>query len=217
MDLSVIILCSGSGTRMNLGYNKMIYKFKDKYIFEHTILKFSKFEQFKQIIVTCSEVDYELFNEVLINYSNVKLVIGSTSRQSSVINGFKQIKKCDYVFVHDGARVNISDNLISKCIKSLESNFECYTVGVKSIDSLKTIESGFITSDVNRDTTINVQTPQYAKYEVFKRIYQEENHEFNDESSLFIKHGYKVSFIEGEYDNFKLTTKDDLRRLNGQL
>ena len=40
MNYSVIVLCAGKGSRSGLSYNKMLYRFNDKTVYEMTMSVF---------------------------------------------------------------------------------------------------------------------------------------------------------------------------------
>ena len=50
MDYSAIIPCGGIGSRLNLGYNKIIYRVNDKLLIEYTIKNFLLDEECKEVI-----------------------------------------------------------------------------------------------------------------------------------------------------------------------
>ena len=62
MKYAAVIVAAGSGSRMGLGYNKMLFTLKSgEVILEKTIQTFLQDEQCEQLIVVYSEEDYEAF------------------------------------------------------------------------------------------------------------------------------------------------------------
>ena len=51
MNYSAIVLCAGKGSRSGLTYNKMLYRFKNKTVYEMTMDIFLNDERCKQIVV----------------------------------------------------------------------------------------------------------------------------------------------------------------------
>ncbi len=87
---SLIITSAGTGTRMNLGYNKMLYQVSGKYLFNITISKFLKLPNISEIFLVVSENDYQIMKNNVVNDPRIKLVIGGNTRQDSIINATKQ-------------------------------------------------------------------------------------------------------------------------------
>src|SRR6056297_1341338 len=104
---SAIILGGGTGERLGLGYNKVLYKVKGKTVIEHAVQKFLDDKEFNEIIVVMNRNDYDQ-TKVLFNDQRVRVIKGGQTRQESVYLGLKDIQLNDFVFIHDGARPNPS-------------------------------------------------------------------------------------------------------------
>ena len=112
MEYSAVIPCGGIGSRLNLGYNKIIYKTNDKLLIEYTIKNFLLDEECKEVVIVSNKADLEFLKSV-IKHSKVKFTLGGNTREESVQNGLK-IASFEYVLIHDGARPNVSKELIIK-------------------------------------------------------------------------------------------------------
>ncbi len=119
MKYSVIITAAGSGTRMNLGYNKVFHILPDgKSVLQHSVDLFSADENCEEIIVTLSETDF------LREISSVHKVLGGASRAESVLNGLKQVKS-PYVLIHDGARPYLEKTDLERLLTKLKEHPAC--------------------------------------------------------------------------------------------
>lgn len=198
MMVSTIILAAGSGSRCNLGYNKLLYKINGKMLIEYTLEKFVDHE----VVLVVSDTDYEIFNTYFPNY---KIVIGGDTRQQSVING---IKECVYedVLIHDGARIFVNEAVIDAVIKGLESS-NAVVPCVKVKDSIKTNDG----INIDRSTLNVAQTPQGVKKQIYLQCVSEE---CTDDVSVLENCGYSVLVVEGSYENIKVTTQDDIMYAN---
>lgn len=192
---AVIILAAGCGSRLNLGYNKMLYEINGIPLYEHVL---KAFEGFKIYFVS---------NDIF--PSNVIQVKGGNTRGESVYNALLQVKE-EYVLIHDGARPFVSKRIIDEC------EGDCFYVGVRPKD---TIRMGKTT--LNREELIIAQTPQGGKTLLFKEAYKkafEENKEFTDDISVVLNYfDTDVKLIEGDYENIKITTKDDIDKYNQRI
>jgi 2-C-methyl-D-erythritol 4-phosphate cytidylyltransferase len=65
---------------------------------------------------------------------------------------------------------------------------------------------------VNRDLFRLVQTPQVFEANILKKAYEQEfNSLFTDDASVVEASGVKISLVEGNRENIKITTPFDLK------
>lgn len=187
---AVILLAGGKGIRFNAGYNKLLYEINNKKIYEYSL------EAFK---------GYKIYfvSDDIFPHNVVQVKAGST-RFLSVYNALQVVEE-DYVLIHDCARYNIKRDVIDKCY-----TYDLFYVGVKPID---TIRCGNKTLD--RDSLIIAQTPQGGKTKLLKEAYElaykENKINFTDDISVVLNYfDITPKVIMGDYDNIKITTKEDL-------
>lgn len=212
---SLVLLAAGSGTRLNLGYNKMLYEVNGLTLLELTLRKFQSSKLFEEIIVVVR--DTELENWQTKNIENVTFVIGGNNRQESVYNGVNCVSG-EYVWIHDGARCNISLDAIARLNKSIE--YPGVALAVKAKDSLRIVINGEIKETLNRDEVYQMQTPQIVLRDAYLRCYdsaQVDGSLETDEVGLLYKYGYSMKIIDGEYSNLKITTREDLEAINERI
>lgn len=191
---SVIILAAGTGSRCNLGYNKLLYKINDKMIIEYTLEKFTGHD----IILTVSENDYDLFQKTFPNY---KIVIGGATRQQSVKNAI-EVCENENVLIHDGARMFVSIETIASVEATIEDNVAVVPC-VRVKDSIKNSDG----NNIDRNNLFIAQTPQAVKKSLYLSCV---NEECTDDVSVLEQCGHKVVIVEGDYNNIKITTNDDI-------
>lgn len=199
----LIIVAAGSGNRMNLGYNKMLYEINGIPLYKHVL---NKFYLFNEIVLVINKTDVDKINVP----ANVKLVIGGETRSESVYNGLKEIKSPN-VLIHDGARIYVSEKIINDCLEVAEKGIPFF-VGIKSTDTIKRIDSNNRITTLNRDELIVTQTPQGGKTELFLDLYEKHVHEtFTDDISLVEKYtDLLIEVVEGDRRNIKITTMEDI-------
>lgn len=211
---TAIITSAGSGTRLNLGYNKLLYKINNKTILEYSMQVFIDDKNCGEIIITASKNDYEKIKEIIKQYEKFKkilVVLGGETRQKSVFFGVKE-SGCEYILVHDGARPNISCNLLQNIV----SNLDDYSLVVPYIgieDTIKKIDEFGDVSIVDRNNFIKIQTPQAASKKEFVKGFnkiEKDSIIITDESSMFEYLKKDIKYIEGEKENFKITYKYNL-------
>lgn len=137
------------------------------------------------------------------------LVAGGMTRFHSVRNALAKVPDGAIVSIHDGVRPLISAKLIRNMAERMATERALIPV-TKVVDTLRWSEPvGGPAPD--RSRMLAVQTPQMFLSEDLKAAYcQAYDISFTDDASVAERAGIKVSVIEGEKTNIKLTTPEDL-------
>jgi len=213
MKYSVVMPCAGVGSRMNLGYNKLLFRMKNgNTVLENTMAIFLDDDRLEEMILCVGKNDLELIQS-MVHHPKVKLVLGGATRQDSVYNGLKAVKS-KLVLIHDGARPFLKKERIDDLLECLKTHKACLLM-VPTKDTIKVVEDGIVKTTPKRETLYNAQTPQAfhvdAIMEAFKKA--EETHFVGtDDASVMEACGSEdVKMILGDYDNIKITTPEDLK------
>jgi len=208
---SAIILGGGSGERMGLGYNKVLYKIKEKTVIEHASKLFIEDPEFSEVIIVANREDYDRI-KILFKQEKVKVIKGGDTRQKSVYEALINLLEDTYVFIHDGARPNISKKSIEILKKEVIN--QPAILFTKAKDSIIQYKNDIIKEYLNRDQIGYIKTPQAFKKEEILKAYElalEKDHEYTDDASLYMGELKKdIRLIEDNDANIKLTTKFDL-------
>lgn len=213
--VSAVIVAGGKGKRMGASINKVYLKLLGREILAHTIAAFNNCDIIDEIIVVTGTDDIEVCENIVkrdgLN-KVTRIIEGGRERQNSVYNGITAASG-DIVAIHDGARCLITDNEIKSVVNDAV-NYGAAALGVTVKDTLKTIdETGAITGTVNRDLTVQIQTPQVFKRDEITELHQRIEHDnitVTDDCSVFEHYGKTVHVTIGSYDNIKLTTPEDI-------
>lgn len=218
MKNSVIIVAAGSGKRMKSAIAKQYIELKGRTILSYTVETFEKSDYIDEIILVTSSEAIDYVNENIVqkyNFKKVKAVVeGGKERQDSVYNGLKNVSNdCDVVLIHDGVRPFVGDSYIAK-LESIAMELGACVLGAPVKDTIKVCNSeGYITDTPERSTLWLAQTPQCFKYDIIMKAYEKaynEGYTGTDDSMLVEKTGVKVKMVEGDYNNIKITTPEDL-------
>ena len=207
---AVIIAAGGSGERF--GENKQLYVHHGEEILLKTIKKFQR--GFHQVIVVTADVAKVQNMMLTFNLKLDSVVKSGPTRTESVSNGLIVLRDdIDYVFVHDGARPNISFDYLNNMRYEIVGKQALVPV-VPIKDSVKKLTpKGLISGTVDRDTIFLVQTPQVFTREVLIAAHAQ-GFEATDDCGLVEKLKIPIHTMVGDENNIKVTTKADLKYLN---
>ncbi len=216
-----IIVAGGSGKRFSGEIKKQFFKIDTETILEKTISQFNSHRLINSIIVVLPEGDLQIASYLKYRFKKIKKIVkGGEQRKDSVLNGLLVIEKIinnnDKILIHDGVRPFVSENLITNVINSLE-NYECVIPGVRVEDTLKIVDSAnFVVGTVKREHYIRIQTPQGFKKELIELYKKTVNIDvnFTDDAQIYEYFRKNVKVINGEKNNIKITTKEDLNLKN---
>ncbi len=212
----VIIAAAGSGNRMGSGIPKQYRMLKDKPVLVRTLQAFSSHPQIDQIYLVVPESHVTYCRNLIDSYAIEKvekIIEGGKERQDSVFFALKQMDEdIGYVLVHDGARPLVSEGLISSVVEQTKL-YGATAAAVPVKDTIKYVEEGTFTHTPKREQLYAVQTPQGFEKKLLKSAYEEAYREKicgTDDAVLVEKMGKKVYLVEGEYNNIKITTGEDM-------
>lgn len=122
----------------------------------------------------------------------------------------------DNIIIHDAARPNVSERIISQCMDKL-SEYDGAMPVLPVKDTIYLSENGEnITSLLNRDQLYAGQAPEsfkYGKYlEIHNGMTEEDLSKVRGSSEIAYRHGLKICMIPGDECNYKITTKKDLNK-----
>ena len=136
----------------------------------------------------------------------------------SVKNALEHVPQGAVVAVHDGVRPFVPKEMLHTL---LNYDFAKEDVAgvipvMPSIESMRMWTYGQDgmpdgSKTVNRDEYMFVQTPQVFKLSVLRKAYEQRFVEtFTDDASVMEAAGHKVTLVEGERENIKITTPSDM-------
>jgi 2-C-methyl-D-erythritol 4-phosphate cytidylyltransferase len=212
MQLYVVIVAGGSGTRMGAEIPKQFLELAGRPVLMHTIERFKAFDESIEIITVLPENQLRHWIELQEKYSFKILqtiVKGGSARFFSVRNGLKFVNAPSLVAIHDGVRPFVSIDTIRRCFKTAEELGNAVPV-VTPPESLRILtENG--NEPINRLCVKQIQTPQVFNAGLIKDAYsQNYSNEFTDDATVLEKTGLKINLIDGNPENIKITNPTDL-------
>jgi 2-C-methyl-D-erythritol 4-phosphate cytidylyltransferase / 2-C-methyl-D-erythritol 2,4-cyclodiphosphate synthase len=208
MNNYFVILAAGKSKRFHKNLAKQFFNYKNKEIIDHSIDKALDSNLFKKIIIVTNNLNH--FKKK--KYPRQIIVIkGGIERSDSSLKALRFIKKYKplNVFIHDAARPNFSTKLLKNILKNLKKN-KAVVPFVFSNDSVKYKIRNQI-FNLNKNNSLLTQTPQAFRFKELYNLACKEKDKISDEATLFLNQNYKIKFISGENQNFKITYLDDIK------
>lgn len=202
-----IIVAGGSGSRMKSDIPKQFIEIGGLPILMHTLKRFKEAEPDIELILVLPESQFEYWNQLCDKYPTVthKLVSGGNTRFQSGLNGLKTIDNEGLVAIHDGVRPFVSPEIIRESFK-IAAEKGTAVVSVPSKDSVRVNGQA-----IDRSTVRLIQTPQTFQVSLIKKAFEtEELSTFTDDASVAEHAGFEIHLTEGNYENIKITTPEDL-------
>lgn len=207
-----VIVAGGSGSRMGSETPKQFLTLNDEPVLVHTIRAFQEAYSDITIILVLPVDHMDTGKRILDEYLpgvEVKFVKGGITRFDSVKNGIRAAGDDAVIFVHDAVRCLVSVSLIQRCYeKAVETGSAIPVIPVK--DSIRRITPEG-SEAVNREELRAVQTPQTFIAGILKKAFEQPYQQgFTDEASVIENQGGKITLVEGEETNIKITYPSDL-------
>lgn len=216
-----IIPSAGLGRRMG-GRKKNYLLLSGSPVLAYTLAAFEASTLIDAVIIAVAPGDEEYCRDELAPFGFRKvshIIAGGKERQDSVYNGLEFAKDAEVVVVHDGARPLVTVDIIDAVIRSAFLN-GAVIAAVPVKDTIKEVSDGMVARTIDRTHLVSVQTPQAFRREILVNAFQKakaDNFYGTDESSLVERAGQTVSVVRGSYENFKITTAEDLLFAEGVL
>jgi 2-C-methyl-D-erythritol 4-phosphate cytidylyltransferase len=209
--LGVVIVAAGTSQRMS-GINKLFAPLRGKPLLAWSVDTCQGYSLVQQIVLVLNDKDLARGQKLKEerDWSKVTLCPGGARRQDSVKEGLKQMRDCNLVMIHDGARPFLTLDLIEDGLKIVEE-IGAAVAAVPVKDTIKLAADGeLIGETLRRDRLWAAQTPQIFSFDMITKAYEKLSTEVTDDATAVESLGYKVQLYMGDYKNIKVTTAEDL-------
>ena len=212
MTKYAVIVAGGTGSRMGGHLPKQFLLLKGKPVLYYTLRTFLEaYDDLKIILVL--PVEYtDLGLEIIdafFDKERIRITAGGDTRFQSVKNGLAFVEDESVVFVHDAVRCLLTKELIYRCYDQAAETGTAIPA-IASKDSIRLLnEEG--SEALDRNHVMLVQTPQTFHSKILLPAFQiDYKDKFTDEATVVEAYGMKVSLVEGEENNIKITKPVDL-------
>lgn len=217
---TAIVLAAGQGKRMGTKVQKQYLEILGKPVLFYSLDVFQKSDIIDEIILVVGEHQEDYCQKEIVEKFHInkvsKIVTGGAERFHSVWNGLQEVVEDGYVFIHDGARPFVTEELLLRAYETVQREKAC-VVGMPVKDTIKIADDeGFAKETPNRSYVWMVQTPQVFETFLVKGAYsllmEQEIIQVTDDAMVVeTMLRRKVKLVEGSYENIKITTPEDLK------
>jgi len=209
---TLIVVAGGTGSRMGSKIPKQFLLLAGKPVMMRTLEIFHEYDNDIYMIVGLPD-EYTGYWEELCRKEGFGLKHSVTpageTRFHTVRNALAETLPGSLVAIHDAVRPLVSTATIHRCFeKALLTGAAIPCVNVP--ESLRRTGQGR-SQAVDRSTYKLVQTPQIFHHDIITKAYRQEYEKsFTDDAGVVERDGHGVSVVEGNRENIKITTPQDL-------
>ncbi|MBR1862404.1 MAG: 2-C-methyl-D-erythritol 4-phosphate cytidylyltransferase [Lachnospiraceae bacterium] len=241
---TAILLAGGQGKRLGGKVAKQYIEIGEKPVLWYSLMAIEKSEYIDECILVIRPDDADFVRDELLSkyfFTKVtRIADAGVERYESVWSALVSLKgynwmalgsekqeelledtglskdlPTDYIFIHDGARPFLTEDILRNNYETVLKYGACVTA-VPSKDTVKIVgEDMEVVSTPERKTVYAVQTPQTFKaeliFEAYRRALYDETEGLTDDAMAVEATGLsKVHIAGGSYRNIKITTPEDL-------
>jgi 2-C-methyl-D-erythritol 4-phosphate cytidylyltransferase len=219
MTAAAVIVAGGEGARMQAGKSKVFLEIEGGSVLERSLSLFESTSRVSEVVLVVRALEIARCEPLKTRFRKLsRIVPGGDVRHRSEFAGIQAIAgdidagRIDTVLVHDAVRPFASQQLVERLLAGVGQSVGCIP-GLRVAPTTVLTEDGWIAASPTNLWA--VQTPQ-----VFQATWLLEAHNRaarqgfvgTDTASVVEWAGGDVLVIEGEPDNIKITTPDDLAR-----
>jgi len=215
--VAAIICAAGPASRFGGKRRKQFVDVAGRAVFLRSVELFANRDDVKQVLLGIAPEDEELVSvkwEANLKFFNVKLFFGGYERFDTINKGLELVKDdVDLIAVHDACRCCVTDKLIDEVIAAAGKNGAAIPACPVAA-TIKQVKDSSIIKTVDRVGLYEAQTPQVFAASLLRRAYANlknlDQSKISDDSQLVEALGEKVTIVEADSSNIKITRQSDI-------
>ena len=214
---AVIVCAAGASSRFGGKQKKIFAEVNKTPVAIRSINLFADMDDVCEIILAISPKDEEIVKirwGATLAFNSVKLCLGGSERFDTVKNALAMVSdEAQQIAVHDAARCCCKKEWITEVFE-MASKTGSAMLATPVIGTVKRVEAGLITGTVDRSCLWEAQTPQVFDKGLLLKGYQKlegmDKSKLTDDSMLIESMGEKVSVVQTDNSNIKITNQADV-------
>ena len=220
-----ILVAAGSGSRFRSSTPKQFQTVLGKPLVAHALERLQRSGSIARVILVLPKDGFDEAKRAIAPYvleaSGVEWVPGGNSRQESMIEGLSRMEAFEgVVAVHDAARPAVPPSLVARVVEAAGVDGGA----IAALPVVETLKEGnaklLVVRTVPREHLYRAQTPQCFRYDVLARAVKkavEDHFSGTDDASLVERLPAPIRIVLGSEQNLKVTTVEDLERVEYYL
>lgn len=216
-NVAVIICAAGASSRFSGNRKKPFVDVAGRAAFLRSLELFTERDDVKQVLLAISPEDEELVKVkwgANLGFFNVKICFGSAERFDTVAKAIQLIKDdIELIAVHDAVRCCITKKWID-AVFAAAAESGAAILASPVVATVKEVKDNAIVKTIDRTGLWEAQTPQVFAAELLKRAYANlpnlDKSNISDDAQLIEAVGEKVTIVETDSSNIKITRKNDI-------
>ncbi|HWK47327.1 MAG TPA: bifunctional 2-C-methyl-D-erythritol 4-phosphate cytidylyltransferase/2-C-methyl-D-erythritol 2,4-cyclodiphosphate synthase [Stellaceae bacterium] len=209
-----LIVAAGRGARFGGPLPKQYASLGGIAVLRRTVLAYLDHSAIAGVAVVIHPEDRALYDAAIAGLDLLPPIAGGATRQASVRNGLEALAEMmpDIVLIHDGARPLLPPTVIDRTLAALDQAPGAMAA-LPIRDTVKRAADGAIAETIDRTQLWRAQTPQGFHYPAILAAHRAAaGLDLTDDGAVAERAGLRVTLVQGDEDNVKLTTSDDLER-----
>lgn len=218
--VEAVLVAAGNSRRM--GFDKLFQRINGVEILRHSFEALAGHPYVDRVILVAGENMERAREAVAISDipKPVEFVRGGDYRAASVAAGVALCGEDSLVAIHDAARPFASEALVSAVIEAA-AEYGAAAPAVPVKDTVKIRKGDFVKSTPDRSALAAVQTPQVFDCGAYRAalggLAEEDRKRLTDDCMVMEWAGLPVALTAGEEENYKITTPNDIQKLQGEV
>jgi len=216
-NVAVIICAAGASTRFGGKRKKPFVDIDGRAVFIRSMELFANRDDVKQILLAIAPEDQEIVTVKWgpnLKFFNVEVCLGGAERFDTVTSALERVKdNIDLVAVHDAVRCCVTEKWIDE-VFAAAAKTGAAILACPVVATVKEAKNNLIIKTVDRTNLYEAQTPQVFKTSLLREAYSKlkslDKNKISDDSQLVEALGHKVSIVETDPSNIKITRHSDI-------
>lgn len=221
MSVCVVLVAAGEGRRLGSDRPKAFVALRGRPLLAESLERLERSDWIDSIVVVAPpgwEEPAILLAEELVVSKVGAVVSGGATRAESVRAGIEEVgADVVAIVVHDAARPLVDDAVLGRVLEPLAEGWDGVVPGLPVADTVKRVAEDMVTGTIDRADLVAVQTPQAFPAEILRAAYAGDLVGATDCASLVERAGGRIRIVEGGLRLLKVTTPDDLARIETWL
>ena len=216
-NVAAIICAAGASSRFGGKRKKAFVDVAGRAVFLRSAELFSDRDDVKQVLLGIASEDQELVSVKWgpnLKFFDVSIFIGGDERFDTVNKGIELISDdVDLIAVHDACRCCVTEEIIDSTIAAAARSGAAIPACPVTA-TIKQAKDNIIAQTVDRTGLYEAQTPQIFSASLLKKAYENlknlDKSKISDDSQLVEALGHKVTIVETDSSNIKITRQSDI-------